>query len=73
MSSRSRAPRVLRFARCAYCGRMIAGKPTYTIHRDFGCEGPEVALCNRCADTRGPCVTEIWERTSRIDAPADTR
>lgn len=49
--------------RCVYCDVQIPHPVEFGIHRDAGCDGPEMRLCDRCGshpDT--PSCDEIWTR-----------
>ncbi len=47
---------------CAYCSGPLPDPIGYTIHRDGFGEGPEVPLCNGCAQFPSPTCEQIWDR-----------
>lgn len=47
---------------CCYCCRPTQGE--YSIHRDGFGEGPEIDLCNACAENDNITCEMIWERNA---------
>jgi hypothetical protein len=45
---------------CCYCGQPASRE--YAIHRDAGCDGPEIPLCNTCAECDAITCEMIWDR-----------
>jgi hypothetical protein len=47
--------------RCCYCGGPV--QDNYSIHRDGFDEGPEIELCDACAEDDAITCEMIWART----------
>lgn len=48
---------------CAYCDQPVEGN--YSIHRDGFGVGPEVDLCDACAENDEIGCVDIWERIAQ--------
>jgi hypothetical protein len=54
-------------SRCCYCRGPASGD--YSIHSDDFGVGPEVPLCNGCAEDPAITCEMIWERCARPGQP----
>lgn len=50
---------------CGYCGKPAEGGCSIPMYRNFS--GPEVPLCDKCAEEGDRVHTQIWDKFAQIE------